>query len=187
MSKTIFSLLAAVAVRLTAFGAAGINEKEVFAYDAPDRSPIWFGGESRCTDVDATKGRYCIFIDIYYADGSHTWAKMAHFSRGTHGWERSEYLFLPPKPVKRINFYRMLRDTAGKAEFREAFLRREAPPEGYSFAHRRYSMRPWRVADRIERLVYRGGKIVTEFEEVASSVEFPGLPAAGTVEVCILL
>ena len=183
MNKIIFSVLAAAAISFTCFGAPGVNEKEVFAYDNPDRSPIWFGGESRCTGVGATEGRYCIFIDIYYADGSHTWAKMAHFSRGTHDWERSESLFLPPKPVKRIHFYRMLRDVPGKADFRAAFLRREAPPEGHEFAVRRYSMRPERTADRIERIVHRGGKLVTEFEVAPSSVVFPGQPSAGTVEV----
>ena len=161
--------------------AAGINEKETFSYDVPDRRPIWFGGESRSENV-GHGGQYCIFIDIFYADGSHTWAKQAQFPVGTHGWVRSESVFVPPKPVKAIHFYRMLRRTSGTAEFRDVFLRREAPPEGHVFEERRYSMRPYRAADRVERSVWRKGKTVTEFEETAPTFSFPALPA-GAVEV----
>ncbi|MBR6587917.1 MAG: hypothetical protein IKK82_10920, partial [Kiritimatiellae bacterium] len=109
----------------------------MFNYDTPDKSPIWFGGESRSENVEGG-GQYCIFIDIYYADGSHTWAKQAQFPIGTHDWVRSENVFIPHKPVKKIHFYRMLRRTVGKAEFRNVFLRRETPPEGYVFGERRY-------------------------------------------------
>ena len=175
----LFSLTAFAA--LPGFAKAKINQCEVFNYDTPDKSPVWFGGESRAENVEGG-GQYCIFIDIYYADGTQTWAKQAQFPIGTHDWVRSENVFIPHKPVKKIHFYRMLRRTSGKAEFRNAFLRREIPPEGYVFGERRYSMRPFRVADRLEKSVYKGGKTVQEFEETDSTFSFPSLPS-GTIDV----
>lgn len=181
MTKKAFVLLLAPIVSFLSFAELGVNEKEVFSYDVPDRKPIWFGGDSRAENVKGG-GRYSIFIDIFYADGSHTWAKQAMFPSGTHDWVHSESVFVPPKPVKKIHFYRLLQNMSGKAEFRNAFLRRESPPEGHVSGVRRYSMCPLRKADRIEKTVFRGGKVTAEFEEVPSSCSFPSLPS-GVVEV----
>ena len=43
-------------------------------------------------------------------------------------------------------------------------------------------MRPYRVADRLEKSVYRKGKTIQEFEETDSTFSFPSLPS-GSVEV----
>ena len=156
-----FALLAA----FSACAGQGVNEREVFKYDTPDRSPVWFGGESRCDGVDEG-GNYSVFIDIHFADGSHAWALQAMFPRGSHDWIRREVLYAPPKPISRIHLYRMLRNASGKAEFRDVFLKREKPPEGHVLSERRFSMRPYRNADRVERMVVRKGKSVREFSEV---------------------
>lgn len=159
-----FALLAA----FPAWAGTGVNELEVFKYDTPDRRPVWFGGESRCEGV-GEGGEYSVFLDIYFADGSNAWAMQAMFPRGSHDWIRREILYLPPKPVSRIHLYRMLRKTPGKAEFRGVFLKREKPPEGHVLTERRFSMRPFRNADRVERMVSKGGKAVREFVEVPST------------------
>lgn len=52
-------------------------------YDEPDTTPIVYGGESRAENVHATD--YCVYLDIYYADGSTTWGERAEFEQGTHG------------------------------------------------------------------------------------------------------
>ena len=162
---------AALVALLAAFQAAagqGVNEREVFKYDVPDKSPVWFGGESRCDGVGGG-GEYSVFVDIYFADGSHAWALQAMFPRGTHGWVRREVFYAPPKPVSRIHLYRMLRKTSGKAEFRGVFLKREKPPEGHVLFERRFSMRPFRNTDRVERMVVKGDRAVREFGEVPSA------------------
>ena len=170
-------------VALVAFSAAagqGVNEREVFKYDTPDKSPVWFGGESRCEGI-GEGGEYSIFLDIYFADGSHAWALQAMFPRGTHGWIRSEQLYLPPRPVKKIHLYRMLRGTSGVAEFCGVFLRRERPQDGHVLSERRFSMRPLRNGDRIERMVVRNGKPVREFVESPAASAKDGGVAATTV------
>lgn len=181
MKRNAFILFLAATASLLSFAEPGINEKEVFTYDAPDKKPIWFGGDSRAENVKGG-GRYSIFLDIFYADGSHTWAKQALFPSGSHDWVHSEDVFHPPKPVKKIHFYRLFQKKSGKVEFRNVFLKRESPPEGYVSGVRRYSMRPMRKADRLEKTVYRGGKATTEFEEAPSTFSFPSLPS-GEVDV----
>ena len=59
---------------------------------------VW-PAESRAEEVFAA--RYCVGCDIYYTDGSLEWHFVRDFSNGTHGWERVDGVFLPPKPVKR--------------------------------------------------------------------------------------
>ena len=163
MKRNALFLLLASIVSFLSFAEPRINEKEVFSYDAPDRKPIWFGGESRAENVKGG-GRYSIFLDIFYADGSHTWAKQALFPSGSHDWVHSEEVFYPPKPVKKIHFYRLFQKKSGKVEFRNVFLKRETPPDGYVSGVRRYSMLPLRKADRLEKTVYRDGKETIEFD-----------------------
>ena len=167
-SLVVLSGVFAALVAFSTVAGPGVNEREVFTYDTPDRRPVWFGGESRCEGV-GEGGEYSIFLDIYFTDGSHAWALQAMFPRGSHDWIRREVLYAPPKPISRIHLYRMLRKTSGKAEFRGVFLKRESPPEGQVLSERRFSMRPYRNADRVERKVAKGGKAVRAFGEVASA------------------
>ena len=166
----------ALLVAFPALAGQGVNEREVFKYDKPDTSPVWFGGESRCECV-GEGGEYSVFLDIYFADGSHAWALQAMFPRGTHDWTRREVLYAPSKPVSRIHLYRMLRKASGKAEFRDVFLRREKPPEGHVLSERRFSMRPCRNADRVERMVVKGGKAVRENVDVPCASAFASVSA----------
>ncbi len=177
--KSLYICFAAL-VAFSAVAEPGVNKREVFKYDTPDKSPIWFGGESRCEGV-GEGGEYSIFLDIFYADGSHSWAVQAMFPRGTHDWARCEHLYVPAKPVSRIHFFRMHRNAPGTAEFRNAFLKRERPPEGHVLSERRFSMRPLRNGDRIERMVVRNGKPVREFVESPAASAKDGGVAAMTV------
>ena len=42
-----------------------------FTYDKPSAEPIVFSGESRCEGV--TEGQYCIYLDLWYDDGTPVW------------------------------------------------------------------------------------------------------------------
>ena len=58
--------IAAIAVFATIFGVAAEPMKQglwkEFTYDAPDTTPIVYGGESRAEGVHAND--YCIYLDI---------------------------------------------------------------------------------------------------------------------------
>ena len=81
--NVVHAAVLALLVAVSAVAGEGVNEREVFKYDTPDKSPVWFGGESRCEGV-GEGGEYSVFIDIYFADGSHAWALQAMFPRGSH-------------------------------------------------------------------------------------------------------
>ena len=139
-----------------------------FKYDAPDRAPIHFGGWSR---AEGAQGHdYCVFADIYYADGSALWAQKADFTRGTHDWEYSAYAMVPPKPVAKIRLYAFLRDGSGKAEFRDVFLKRELPPKGTVLSSRRFTNRPFTQDDILcER--FWDGRWASHRERIAPDVQ----------------
>ena len=125
---------------LPAFG-----ERRVFNYDAPDMRPIYFGGTSAAENVHAAD--YCVWLDVIYTDGSGEWGKCARWSGGTHGWERSAGVILPKKPVKRIELFFFMRKGTGRAQFRDVFLERTAPPAGTVLRTVRRTNRPYDDSD----------------------------------------
>ena len=140
---------ACIVISLALPRLAGAEEfHQTFEYDAPDRTPIVMSGESRAEEVFAA--RYCVGCDIYYTDGSLEWHFVRDFSNGTHGWERVDGVFLPPKPVKRILLYAFVREGSGKAEFRNCSIeRREVSPDE-EFSVRRATLRPFADADEVQ-------------------------------------
>ena len=99
-----------------------------FEYDKPSSMPIVFGGESRCSGVCAAD--YCVFLDIWYDDGTPVWAIHADFPQGTHGWEKTVGAFVPERPVKKIGMHAFVRNGSGTAEFRNMWLERRTEPFG---------------------------------------------------------
>ena len=139
-----------------------------FKYDAPDRAPVHFGGWSRAEGAEGHD--YCVFADVFYADGSALWAQKADFTRGTHDWEYSACALIPQKPVARIKLYAFLRDGSGKAEFRDVFLKREAPPKGTVLSSWRFTNRPFTKDDVLcER--FWDGRWASHRERIAPDVQ----------------
>ena len=95
--KKAFTLVVAVWVAV----ASGVTFEgglwKEFVYETPDMMPVVFGGESR--SVKAVPGEYCIYLDIWYADGTPVWGRCAHWTPGTHDWEKTRGVFIPKKPV----------------------------------------------------------------------------------------
>lgn len=120
-------------------------------YDTPDRSPIWFGGESRA--VNACAKEYCLYADVAHTDGTFTYKVLAVFTEGTHGWEKSGRVVYPKAPVKWIKIHALYREpfaSGGDVKFRNVFLERRDPGR-VPLAERRMTGRPF--ADRDEMLV----------------------------------
>lgn len=186
-----FCLVAAVSILASAVpGVAAPVDGAVFAdgrkaeirYEKPDRRPVYFGASSRCEDV-GVGGEYCVYLDIEYSDGSPVYALKASFRTGTHDWEDSRSIFLPPKPVKVIKAYLLQRKAPGRAWFRDAFVTREAPPPGTVLAESRRTFRPYRNADRILRSVWNGRRVETKATEAPSTVPSRNPLAPGSVAV----
>ncbi len=152
-----------------------------FVYETPDMMPIVFSGESR--SVKAVPGEYCIYLDIWYADDTPVWGRCAHWTPGTHDWEKTRGVFIPKKPVKKIQMFAFLRRGSGTAEFRNLALeRREGTGEVCSV--RRTTRRPFADVERVERDVFIGREIKHEVREEALPVPLPvpeSVPTNGAV------
>ena len=153
----------------------------VLTWDRPDTRPVWFGGRSRSVDAGGT-GDYSIYLDIQYADGSWKWAVCAHYARGTHDWESRAQVFVPEKPVARIEYFMFLRKAGtGHADFDGAFLKRGLPPDGTLLQSRTFAMQPVKDALRVQELRTAGKGTRTTFAEVPVAPRACPLAAQETV------
>ena len=179
--------LTAAAVFAVAFAAIAEPVKQglwkEFTYDVPDTTPIIYGGESRAENVRMSD--YCIYLDIYYADGSTTWGERAEFAGGTHGWQKVCGAIVPRKPVKRIQMNALCRngERADKAEFRDFFLERREG-QGERLYEVRRSNRPFADTDTVFYEFFKGRTKMPRSETVAAAAGSGSSPLAdGSVAV----
>ena len=148
---------------------------KAFEYDKPDTTPVFYGGESRAENVAVSE--YCVYLDVYYADGSVTWGERADFDQGTHGWQKVCGALVPKKPVKRVEVYALCRKGSEKshAEFRDFFLERREG-RGDRLYETRRSRRPYADEDEIFYSEFKGREKVDRYETVpVRSTVKPGL------------
>ena len=86
MKELMFTMIVAVAISAMAHTPVKTGLWQTLTYDAPDKTPVVFGGWSRAEGVKA--GDYCVYLDVDYADGSHDWGVKASWRQGTHDWEK---------------------------------------------------------------------------------------------------
>ncbi|MCD6361449.1 MAG: discoidin domain-containing protein [Armatimonadetes bacterium] len=80
--------------------------------------PILVRCASRGQDVSGAKGRgYCLYVDIYYTDGTPLYGRVFPFETGTTDWQVGELIIEPEKPIRNVNVYLLLRDKSGTAWF----------------------------------------------------------------------
>ena len=91
-----------------------------------NKNPIVFSGESLAQKA-GFGGDYCLYLDIYYADGSIKYGVKAKWKTGTHSWEKAIMCFYPDKKVKKVILSVLLRNSTGKALFRNIKLSRKEP------------------------------------------------------------
>ena len=96
------------------------------SFPEPDRSPVVVKGES-CSVNAGYGGDYCIYADIYHTDGTVRYSIKAKWRPGTHPWEEAAIFHKPDKPVSKVIVYVLLRNSTGKALFRNMTLIRKAP------------------------------------------------------------
>ncbi len=80
--------------------------------------PILVRCASKGTDVSGTKGRgYCLYVDIYYTDGTPLYGQTYLFETGTTDWQVAEKIIEPEKPIRNVNVYLLLRGKSGTVWF----------------------------------------------------------------------
>ena len=163
-------VLMACALQAMAHTPVKMGRWKTFTYDKPDRTPVVFGGWSRADGVKAPE--YCVYLDVHYSDGSKDWGKRADWRQGTHDWEEARAVFLPKKPVEKIEAFVLKRKGVGKAEFRDVFLERREG-RGERIGEVRMSLKPFADADEVSYMFFKGRKIVRKSERVPATIDFP--------------
>ena len=108
-------LRVALSVSFSFIAVAACGEDAIFkggrwqevVYDKPSKAPVFFSGMSRSTDACAPD--YCIYLDMWYDDGTPVWGVRAEWTQGTHDWERTAGAFVPPNRSRKS---RCLRSSA---------------------------------------------------------------------------
>ncbi len=86
--------------------------------------PIVASAWSKAEGVGGSPGGdYSVYVDLTFDDGTPLYGQTASFDVGTHDWQRRQVMIVPPKPVKRLSFYTLFRNHAGKVWFRDPELR----------------------------------------------------------------
>ena len=151
---------------------------KVFKYDNPSDEPIVFSGWSKATDAHALE--YCMFLDVFYADGTAAWARKANFTLGTHDWEETKKVFIPKKPVKKIDAYAIFRSkakgekTRGSVSFRDFKVERMMG-NGETISTFAVTDRPFSNTRSVTRVVLSGRRLktVVESEALPDTVSSP--------------
>ena len=89
---------------------------QVITLDPPVKHPFRISAWSRTKNAEVGQD-YDIYLDVFYADGTPLWGQTASFQPGTHDWQKSEFSFEVPKPVKRIEVFVLFRKAKGTVWF----------------------------------------------------------------------
>jgi hypothetical protein len=153
-----------------------------FVYDKPDKLPVIISGESRCENVEMRD--YCLYLDVWYADGTPDYGVRADFMQGTHDWEQVRRVFLPRKPVAKIEMFALCRKGAGKAVFRNLSLeRREGRGDKIDFIRR--TDRPYSDSDELAFRTFTGYRFSSGRKTYPAKDPSPSTVAPGRVELWV--
>ncbi|NQU10909.1 hypothetical protein HQ590_08975 [bacterium] len=96
---------------------------QVVMLNQSEPKPLVIRGWSKCQDVSVPADNdYGIWLDLRYQDGTPLYAQVAPFRVGTHGWEKSEYVIHPAKPLEQATVIAIFRYHSGTACFDDLFL-----------------------------------------------------------------
>ncbi len=93
---------------------------QTVTFDPPIKHPFQVSGWSKAEN--AAGADYCLYMDVWYEDGTNLWGQRMSWEDGTHGWQRIAYTFAVVKPVTKIEFFVLFRRATGKAWFDDMAL-----------------------------------------------------------------
>ncbi len=102
---------------------SGAGVVQVVELNQRQPRPVKIAGWSMAEGVEGKRGwQYSLYVDFVLADGKPWPMKIATFDTGTHGWQYSEAVVVPPKPIRSARFYAFLREFPGKVWFDDLFF-----------------------------------------------------------------
>jgi hypothetical protein len=85
-------------------------------------APLIVRGWCKTEKVGGDRSGCCLYVDIYYADGTKLYGQKVLFDHGTHDWQFREMRIQTTKPVRSVSVYTMLRGVTGTAWFDDVML-----------------------------------------------------------------
>ncbi len=111
-------------------------------FDPPIAHPFVVSGWSRSQAAEGLD--FCLYVDVWYEDGTNLWGQRGDFRTGSHDWQYVEFLFDVAKPVSRIQYFILFRECTGEAWFDDVSL----------------SLAPFRiVSERLQPGLYGGNSL----------------------------
>ena len=105
-------------MRLQNPASANSQASQTVTLNQQQRCPILVRCASKAQDVSGAKGRgYCLYVDIYYTDGTPLYGQIFPFETKTTGWQVGEKVIEPEKPIRNVNVYLLLRGKSGTVWF----------------------------------------------------------------------
>ncbi len=91
--------------------------------------PILVRAASRAENAVGDAGRgYALYVDIYHTDGTPLYGQVHAFPVGTTPWHVGELVIRPEKPIRNVNIYLLLRNTAGTVWFDDVAMMEDTSP-----------------------------------------------------------
>lgn len=101
---------------LSAAGECGAYQQVALGQSTP--LPLRISGWSRAEGVSgAASTDYSLYVDLTYADNTHTYGEAKAFRTGTRDWQRVSFSIDPEKPVTSLVVYALFRNKTGKVWF----------------------------------------------------------------------
>jgi hypothetical protein len=155
-------------------------------FNPPLQHPFKFAGWSK--SENAAGDDYCLYLDVFYADGTNLWGQRADFLQGTHAWQYASQTFEVTKPVSKIQYFVLFRHCTGKAWFDDVTLSlapfeiqsEQLLPSVYGGNSLDYSARLSLPAAWTASVVQDGQEIFTQSGHgTGVSLAWPGTDASG--------
>ena len=112
----------AVTAPVGAVQGVALNQKSV--------APLIVRGWCKTEKVGGDHSGCCLYVDIYYADGTKLYGQKILFDHGTHDWQFREMRIPTTKPVRTASVYLMFRGVTGVAWFDDVVLAEDAASPG---------------------------------------------------------
>jgi len=103
-------------------GNAGAHQS-IELHGAPP-APLIVRGWCKTENLGGQRQGCCLYVDIYYVDGTKLYGQRVTFDDGTHDWQYGEARIETTKPIRALSVYAMLRGAVGTAWFDEVFVGR---------------------------------------------------------------
>jgi hypothetical protein len=84
-------------------------------------APVTASAWAKADGVDGSPSSdFALYLDLQYMDGTPLWGQVSAFeSDAETGWHQREVIVTPDKPIRRVSYYLLFRNRAGKAQFKE--------------------------------------------------------------------